>query len=454
MKQRPLNRRQFLTQALFGSGLLGLRAVVSGLPPLALAHPEAFVASLSPEAVRRKLAAAATPQYLILSTSDAGEPLNCNVPGMYSDPNLKHPTAPSMAATSFALGSAQVTAAKVWSTLPTSALARLNFFHLATGNFQHGGLGEVHTLNGQVANNEMMVSALSAALHPLLGTIQAQPLVIGGGNAERISYRGAQQPVFSPTFIRDLLTTPDALASFNATQALRDRDLDALNAALKVRADPTQQALIDAYATSQEQACKIPQTLLAQLATIQDDGIQSQATAAALLCQLKLAPAVLVDFPFGGDNHSDTDSHNGPGALPAEAAQHVSSVAAISTLMGALSSQNMLEAVTFATLTTFGRSNAPDLNGRSHNGQHSCNLLIGPHVQAGVVGGATLVGDNPVAQGIDPTTGQGISSAGIQGADTLASYGATLGRALGLPQDTVQSLIPGSQAVSAALAGL
>lgn len=453
------SRRRWLTQMLFSGGLLGLRMAASGLPRAALANPDRYLASLTDERVEAQLAArtsSATPQFLVMSASDAGEPANCNVPGMYLGQGFYHPTAPSMAQTSFALGGQEVIAAQAWANLGTSNLARTCFFHHATTLFAHGGIGSAHTLNGAVTGNEMMVSAFAKALSGPLATIQQQPISIANqGGTELLKFGGNQQPAFSPTSIRDLLTTPAALAAFSKTQALRDRDLDALNALLKRKSGTAQAALIDSMVTSQAQARSLSATLIGQLHTIADNTPASQAVAAALLCQLKLTPAVVVHIPFGGDNHTDTDPHQGPGLLPAEASQHVSGVAAINSFVQTLAAAGIQDNATYASLTTFGRSNTDkSLSGRAHNGLHSCNVIIGKNVRASVVGGAKLQtsSNSPIALAIDPATGTGGDGGSIAYADTLTAYGMTLGAACGLSTATLSNMISNGTIVAAALA--
>lgn len=122
-------RRATLYRLLFGPGLIGLRGLVSGLPPALLlaadaARPDKFVRAA--EAGPRK------PQFVIFSTSPNGDPSNANAPGTYADPAMAHATDPSMAATSLNLGGVKATGAKVWSLLPASMLAQTSFFHHGT----------------------------------------------------------------------------------------------------------------------------------------------------------------------------------------------------------------------------------------------------------------------------------------------------------------------------------
>ena len=90
-----LSRRRLLYDALFGAGLLGLRSLATGIPLAVLADPR--------KASAQSVACASNPQaqYILVSSSVNGDPLNANVPGMYgADPfyaDISHPTDPAMA---------------------------------------------------------------------------------------------------------------------------------------------------------------------------------------------------------------------------------------------------------------------------------------------------------------------------------------------------------------------
>lgn len=451
------SRRQWLTNCLFSGGLLGLRAIASGLPIEAIADPQKWLSSLTDEDLEQRqnrAALSANPQFLVLSASDLGEPMNCNVPGMYEGQGFLHPTADTMAQVDFSVGGQATRAAKCWTNLGASTLDRTCFFHHSTYSFAHGDLGSVHRLKGAIDSNEMMVSAFAKVLSGPLKSIQVQPITISGqGGVELISYQGVQQPIFSPTAIRSMLTTDTSLGFFAKSQALRDRDINAINALAKTRTSKAQADLIDSMVTSQAQARALPATLLAQLSSITDNGIMGQMKVAALLCQMRLAPVVVVHMSFGGDNHVDNDIHDGPGALPKEAADHGTAMDAITSFNTTLAAGSMTDKVTFATLTSFGRTNTnANRSGRAHNGLHTCNLIVGSNVKGSVVGGADMTSSNaPKAQAIDPATGKGGSSGSIDYGSTLASFGATLGAALGIPDEESTAIIGKGIKVTAAL---
>src|SRR6267378_1926332 len=110
-----LKRRDALLSMLFGAGLVGLRSLATGVPAAILMNPQKALAAgtdagAAPSAI-------SNPQFLIFSTSGAGDPVSCNAPGTYDDPNIGHPTDPSMVATPMAFGSEMINAGKIWTTL-------------------------------------------------------------------------------------------------------------------------------------------------------------------------------------------------------------------------------------------------------------------------------------------------------------------------------------------------
>src|SRR5438045_8645232 len=104
------NRRDVILGTLFGAGHFGLRALATGLPFAALNRPRTVFAD---EAIA--CADKAKAQYLILSTSSAGDPVNANTPGTYDYPDIPHAADPRMAATPLKLGATTYTAAQIWS---------------------------------------------------------------------------------------------------------------------------------------------------------------------------------------------------------------------------------------------------------------------------------------------------------------------------------------------------
>ena len=184
---RPLSegRRRAIMGGLFGAGWLGLRALATGVPAAILANPRRALADTDPTTCFSQTKA----QYLILSTSGSGDPLNANVPGTYAFPTIAHPLDPLMAKTSFQLGQTAVEAAAPWSTLPQALLDRMTFFHHTTLTNNHANQPKVMRLMGATRRQEMLVSFFASQLQPCLGTVQHEPVVVGAsGSGEFLSY--------------------------------------------------------------------------------------------------------------------------------------------------------------------------------------------------------------------------------------------------------------------------
>src|SRR5580765_1331027 len=103
-----ISRRQGLL-GLFG-GSLGLRAFVTGLPAWYLMNPRRATA----QDLQCAINARDNLEYLILSLSSNGDPLNCNVPGTYEAPEIIHPLQTEVEKVSVTLGAQSYGAALPW----------------------------------------------------------------------------------------------------------------------------------------------------------------------------------------------------------------------------------------------------------------------------------------------------------------------------------------------------
>jgi hypothetical protein len=439
-----VNRREALLTGLFGAGCVGLRALATGLPAWFIASPRrASAADLA-----CALASAGNAQYLVASVSSNGDPLNCNCPGTYEAPSAVHPTDASMASTPLMLGGKSYGAAAPWAGLAANVLSRTSFFHHVTRSIVHGDQPKVLRLMGDTANGEMIVSAYAKHLGPCLGTVQNEPVAVGAfSNAsELLSYGGRGLPSISPTQLRQLLTGSSGSGGFQsgsgvsplvAARANRDTYLDQLYDLAKSDASGVQKAFIDAFALSQTQVRQLSESLHDTLSKINGDDVAGQALAAAALISAKVTPVVTMHIPFGGDNHDDSN-------LAAEVAQTVSGVAGITTLMQSLSSLNLTDQVTFATMNVFGRNldgiaKVTSRAGRDHYGSHNVAVLIGKNIAQGVVGGVTLLNGALVASDIDSATGTAVATGDIPKDQTHAAMARTLGVALGIPSSALDA---------------
>ncbi|HEX3777031.1 MAG TPA: hypothetical protein VHV51_21305 [Polyangiaceae bacterium] len=441
-----LKRREALLSMLFGAGLVGLRSLATGVPAAILMNPRKALAATDAGAAPMLQ----NPQFLIFSTSGGGDPVNCNVPGTYDDPNIGHPTDPSMAATPMAFGSDMINGAKVWTTLGASTLARTCFFHHGTYTVIHPDEGKVLRMMGAVANGEMLPSMLSRELQPALGTVRAQPISLSGSFTEAVYYQGAPQALLTPTTLSSVLASPkNGLGSMDLVK-LRDQGLDSLNQLIKDSGNTAQKSFIDQYATSTTQLRTLQDGLLTSLSSIKNDNQDSQIQAALILFQMKVTPCVVVHIDFGGDNHSDSN-------LAGEIAGHASGIGTISNMMNALSSAKMQDQVTFAMMNVFGRTmQAKDVaNGRQHNDGHHVTVMIGSKLKASVIGGVAqpAAGKEYQAMSIDSKSGKGSTSGDIAYNATFGAMGQTLAAAVGLTGDTIPNNVLSGAVMNTALAG-
>jgi hypothetical protein len=436
-----ITRRQGIMSMLFGAGYVGLRALATGLPASFLLNP------------RRALAAGTVPtcgsgakaQFIILSTSGNGDPINANVPGTYDDPNVAHSLDPAMAATPLTIGGQSYTAAAPWATLPQNVLDRTCFWHLMTNTPVHPKQPDVLKLMGATYLGEMLPSLLAKQLAPCLGTIQSQPISLGATTpAEGLSFGGAPLPIIPALALKATLT--NAAGPLTNLQPLRDQTLNQLYDLYKNGATPAQQAYIDALVTSQQQVRNINQSLLDTLSAIKDNTADSQILAAITLIQMNVTPVIAIHIPFGGDNHRDV-------GLAAETAQTVSGVASIASLMQQLAAAGLSDQVTFMSLNVFGRTiAAANTDGRQHNQNHQVSITIGKPFRGGVVGGiAPLAGDYG-ALAIDSKTGLASPSGDIAPTQSLASFGQTMLAAVGVDTGVISTDVLAGKVITSALA--
>ncbi|MEA2697920.1 MAG: hypothetical protein QOI66_2191 [Myxococcales bacterium] len=431
-------RREMLLRTLFGAGCVGLRALATGLPLSFLLRPREALADGSFQCGDKSKA-----QYLILSSSFNGDPVNGNAPGSYDFPDIPHAADPRVAPTPIKLGAQTVTGAQVWSTLPPWVLDRTNFFHHATLTNNHPNLPKVMRLMGATAKQEMLPSIAAKYLAPCFGTVQTEPISIGAG--EFLTFDGRGLPNLNPTGLRDVLTHPQG--PLMRLQKLRDASLDQMNVLLKEHGTAAQRGYLDNLVASRQQARSLSDSLLSTLDSITTNDATGQITAAVTLIRMNVSPVVVIHIPFGGDNHSD------PGLLKSEVPQTETGVQQIGSLMTTLQQQNLQDQVTFAMYNVFGRTLVKKgTTGRDHWASHHTTVMIGKGIRGGMTGGLEPKAGDYYAQPLDSRTGKGVSGGGdIPFAETLGAMGKTLGAALGVAGDVLDQNIAQGKIVTGAL---
>jgi hypothetical protein len=454
-----LKRRDALLTGLFGANYIGLRALATGLPVWFLANPR----EASAQDLQCAITAKETMQYLIVSTSSQGDPLNANVPGTYEAPEIIHPLQPTMAATTVSLGGKTYGAALPWAgtdvggALAPATLARTNFFHYSTRSTVHGDQPKVMKLLGATTRSEMLVSMFAKHLGTCFGTVQSEPVAVGArGNAsELVTFAGRTLPSVSPTQLKQLLTGTKN-SPLLSLRAVRDQSLAKLNDLAKTSSSPVQKQFLDSLATSRTQVRELADALATTLTAITADDANGQALAAAALISANVTPVVTIHLAFGGDNHTDTD-------LAAEAAQTVTGVQGIQLVVNALAGLGLSDKVTFATLNVFGRNlngiaKTDGRTGRDHYGNHAVSVIIGKNVAPGVTGGV-IKGTSGAysASDIDSATGSPMAGGDIPVAQSNVALARTLGVALGIPKPLLDpdfSASAGGKVVNTALSGV
>jgi len=472
-----ITRREGLL-GLFG-GSLGLKAFLTGLPAWYLLNPRRATA----QDLQCAITARENLQYLILSVSSNGDPLNCNVPGTYEATSIIHPTQTEVEQVPVTLGGQTYGAALPWADpsvmsptdmamgvatpatgkLTSAVLARTAFFHHRTGTTVHGDQPKVMKLLGDMSGGEMAVSAFAKHLSTCFSTVQAAPIAVGarGNSSELVSFAGRTLPSISPTQLKQLLTGSKTDPLVKA-RMLRDQALNQLNQLAKDDGSTIQKQFLDKLVTSQTQVRALADQLSTTLAAITADDVKGQSLAAAALISANVTPVVTIHLSFGGDNHTDTN-------LQAEADQHVSGIAGIQTVMDSLGTLTdaagvkLTERVTFATMNVFGRNlngiqKVTDRTGRDHYGNHSVMVMIGKNVKPAVIGGVVAASNGTYSAGdIDSASGAQVTGGDVSATKSHASAVRTLGAALGIPDAVAAgdyTADAGGKVVPAALANL
>lgn len=422
-KKTKLSRRNFIRGSAAGSALL-LQSLATGLPVSFLMNPSQAVA----QGVNHER------QTLIFSTSQAGDPVNVNCPGSYRNGVTNNPLLEAVRA---AYGGRQTRAAAPWAALPGALRRRLAFFHHRTDSAAHPEHDLTMSFRGAIKNaagngQEMLPSMVAQLGAPHLNTLQAEPMVLGNA---RITYQNQPLQKTSPTELKNLFAgREDVLVDL---RPLRDQTLDRLYGHIKVNGSDAQRSFLDRFLLGRDQA----RTLGENMGTLLDalpsnpgapDSAQDQIIAAVALAKLRVTPVVVINIPFGRDNHQDA-------TLEQERDQTISGVGNIGYLWSELKRHNLENEVTFAMLNVFGRTLARNRSGgRDHNRHHGVMVSFGTGVKGGVYGG---VNSNGRCRRINPNNGRPVNNGGIAEGDTLGTAGKSLLAAMGHNQAEIDDRI-------------
>jgi len=452
--------------------MIGLRSIATGLPAKVILSPKKALADLT---AQQCLGDASKAQFIIMQTSGSGDPFSCNAPGTYDDGGmgtgtnysaLSHPTDVSGGVTginpvSISLGGKNFKAAGPWGTIPAAVLQQMSVFHLMTNTPVHPKEPQVLQLMGATPYNEMFPSLLAKQLAPCLGTLQTQPISVGAASpSEGLTFNGQALPTIPPTALAATLTSSTATAFKGMTnlQSLRDNTLNDMYTWYKdsAQTSPAQRAYIDSMVTSQQQVRGIAQSQLAMLQGITKNDNTGQITAAIALILMKVTPVIAVHFPCGGDNHADPNLTN-------ESNQTITAIKAITDLMAAITSAGLDGKVSFLSLNVFGRTMdvTKYQDGRNHNQDHQCSIMIGKPFKSGVIGGV-WPSNKTLLQGaadfgcmpIDSGSGKPSATGDVKPVETLSSWAKTVMTGVGVSSDQITASItdPNAKVINGALA--
>ena len=447
------NRRDVLRWGAAAGVGLGIRAALTGLPI-------SFLVS------GRVQAAQSRQRIAILASSSQGEPINVCGPGTYDDEHARyftHPRAGAVDASEIipqdvngvrlgvsslsrpaelTLGEQRVRMASCFSALEPELLRHLVWFNYRSNANIHPQYKDVLTGYGLVLGAggrgaEQLPAAIAQETAALLGTITSAPLVLGRG---AFVSGGSSLANYSPTKLKTLAQSvgrtmggPDHFA------VMYDMFIDEAYASVRAHGTAQQRRFFDQHAASRREAAEFGSSLGQLLETIQDDSIASQMRCAAVVAKLRLAPVVMVNTDFGGDNHQDA-------GLLTETNQTLAMIAALDTYWKAIHEFGVADDVVFANLDVFGRDPGSDGNGRSHYGEFVSGLMIGKHLSGGVVGGYAMEG-KARATGINAQTGAS-TDPNIAADQTLAAYYRTIMDAPGVTSERQEARLPSGTLVT------
>ena len=388
-----ISRRKALMSALFGAGYVGLR-VARDRPARRCAAERGRKRS-----PRATCADPGKAQFIILDTSGNGDPINANCPGTYVDPKIVHSRGPGDGADRHD-DRRQGLHGRV--AVDDAAAGRPRPHVLLAPDDEHAGPPEgargARLYGADRTGTRCCRRCSSKQLAPCLGTIQPQPITLGRDHAER----GPQ------------LRGPGA-ADHPAARAQGDADQPGRPAD-----QPADAARPDAGAARrhlpQQGARQAQQAYLDSIVTSQSRSATSGRTCSARSTRSPTTAIGVADHR-GGDADPD-EGHPGrrrstsrsaattttTPALATEAAETVSGVAAIASLMSQLAAAGLQDQVTFMSLNVFGRTIGPgNTDGRQHNENHQVSLTIGKPFKGGVIGGVAPVGNDYGCTSIDST---------------------------------------------------
>ena len=248
------------------------------------------------------------------------------------------------------LGTQQVQMAACFAALKPALLNHLVWFHYRSGANIHPQYKDVLTAFGEVRGRdgrgaEQLPAALAQELALLLDSTTPDPLVLGQGS---FVSNGSSLANYSPMKMKTLAQSlGHAMGGTDNFAVLYDSFIDEAYREVQEHGTAQQRRFFDQHAASRGEAADFGSRLGHLLTDVHDDSIKSQMRTAAIVAKLRLAPVVLINLDFGGDNHQD-------GGLLAETNQTLAMIDALDAYWTAIEDEGVADDVFFANLDASG----------------------------------------------------------------------------------------------------
>lgn len=141
---------------------------------------------------------------------------------------------------------------------------------------------------------ETITSLYSSETADLQGTIQREPIALGGNS---LSFEARTLQSVRPQTLATLFS-PESGTPLQFKQ-LRQQRLDQINAALRTDGTPTQRQWLDRYAASQDQIQSLDEDLLGTFSAINSNDQDAQISATIALIQMQVSPVIQIEIAFG-----------------------------------------------------------------------------------------------------------------------------------------------------------
>lgn len=453
-----INRRHFVKGGLSGILANSLRAAVTGVPL-------SFLTSGTVSA-----AGTGSPRFLVIATSDRGEPLNIYGPGSFSSKandaasrishadlniapaeysrvinGIKYNAIDFNNGANLSLGKETVKAARVWGALNQGMRDNLVSFWHNTNVNGHSEYRDILSVNlamkdAEGGKSEHVAAAIAQELSPLLGTATNTPVVLGNGPH---TTNGVPLNNYRASSLKLAFDNNNSLVAPSGFSALYTSTVNKMFKEVKSNGTSTQMKFLDQHIASRQEAISLGDQMGELLSKVGNGNTAlDQMTVALAMFKAKLTPVVVVKSQWGGDNHAGRNVYW-------EVEQTLESIDTLNKFYDLANSQGMGDQIAYAELSIFGRTAklSKKNGGRDHSGKFTNGLIYGTNLRGGMVGGLQPFRNDEVeTSALNSTTG-GTDKPDVAQKDTFESYIKTMMLATGVPEDRCDVRMPNGKIV-------